>query len=227
MDLQTTLATLQAAGKEQTRKTYRRHGVTGDQYGVLTGDMQKIQKKIKINHALARELWVTGNYDARILATKIADPKQADDALVDAWGADLDNYAITDAFYTFVAATPLAQAKMRQWMPSENEWLGDSGWSILAILALGDPKLTDEELIGYLEVIKREIHTRKNRVRYAMNNAVIAIGGRNDTLKLHAITAAGVIGRVEVDHGDTHCKTPEAVAYIEKMWAHKAQRKQG
>jgi hypothetical protein len=27
-----------------------------------------------------------------------------------------------------------------------------------------------------------------------------------------------------VDHGDTACKTPDAVSYIEKMWARKKER---
>ena len=28
-----------------------------------------------------------------------------------------------------------------------------------------------------------------------------------------------------VDHGDTECKTPDAAAYIEKMWAHSKAKK--
>jgi hypothetical protein len=54
-----------------------------------------------------------------------------------------------------------------------------------------------------------------------MNNAVIAIGGRNPALAAAATAAAGRIGRVEVDHGETGCKTPEAAAYIERIWARK------
>jgi hypothetical protein len=34
---------------------------------------------------------------------------------------------------------------------------------------------------------------------------------RND-----AVAAATRIGKVDVNHGDTNCKTPEAVFYIEK-----------
>ena len=54
-----------------------------------------------------------------------------------------------------------------------------------------------------------------------MNNALIAIGGRNAKLKKLALAAAKKIGKVEVDHGDTSCKTPDAAAYINKMWARK------
>ena len=56
-----------------------------------------------------------------------------------------------------------------------------------------------------------------------MNSALIQIGARNAALKRQAIAAATRIGTVEVDHGETGCKTPEAVGYIEKMWARKAQ----
>jgi hypothetical protein len=32
--------------------------------------------------------------------------------------------------------------------------------------------------------------------------------------------AAKRIGKVEIDHGDTACKTPEVVPTLEKTWAH-------
>ena len=53
-----------------------------------------------------------------------------------------------------------------------------------------------------------------------MNMAVIVIGGRNAALRKSALAAAKRIGQVQVDHGDTACKTPEAAACIEKAWAH-------
>ena len=58
-------------------------------------------------------------------------------------------------------------------------------------------------------------------VRYGMNNALIGIGGRSANLRRKAIAAAKRIGPVEIDHGDTDCKTPDAIPYIEKMWARK------
>jgi hypothetical protein len=57
-----------------------------------------------------------------------------------------------------------------------------------------------------------------------MNNALIAIGGRNEALRKQATAAAKRVGKVDVDHGDTACKTPDAVSYIEKMWARKKER---
>jgi len=62
-------------------------------------------------------------------------------------------------------------------------------------------------------------------VRYSMNNALINIGVRNPKLEKIAIAAAARIGTVEVDHGETGCKTPEAVAYIKKTVAYNKKKK--
>ena len=50
-----------------------------------------------------------------------------------------------------------------------------------------------------------------------MNGALISIGGSNPALQKKALAAAGRIGKVQVDHGDTGCKTPDAASYILKM----------
>lgn len=60
---------------------------------------------------------------------------------------------------------------------------------------------------NYLGTIEKEIHSRKNRVRHAMNGALISIGFRRPSLTKQALAAAKRIGKVEVDHGETGCKT--------------------
>ncbi|BCC12424.1 hypothetical protein BCM0074_2807 [Bacillus cereus] len=49
-----------------------------------------------------------------------------------------------------------------------------------------------------------------------MNSALIAIGIRNEDLEQIAIEVAHKIGKVQVDHGATSCKTPDAESYIKK-----------
>ena len=74
LEFETVIQELEELGTEQNRKIYRRHGVREDLFGVSFGNIRKLQKKIKTDHSLARELWATGNHDARILATMVADP---------------------------------------------------------------------------------------------------------------------------------------------------------
>jgi hypothetical protein len=52
-----------------------------------------------------------------------------------------------------------------------------------------------------------------------MLSALMWIGGRSAALKKAALAAGKRIGKVEVDHGDTSCKSPEPLPAIEKMWA--------
>jgi 3-methyladenine DNA glycosylase AlkD len=213
------LEQLRALGTEQACKTYRRHGVREEVFGVSYADLGKLAKRIKVNHALALELWASGVHDARVLATMIADPRQADDATLEAWAADLDNYVISDALTSFVVKTPLARHKMEEWTRrTGREWIAAVGWNVLGGIALRDTALPESYFQPYLASIERDIHTSLNRVRYAMNNTLIAIGGRSPVLREQATAAARRIGPVQVDHGRTGCKTPDAVSYIDKMW---------
>ena len=215
---------LEALGSAQTRKIYKRHGIGDNQYGVSYANLKTLKKKIKVDHGAAQHLWTTGNHDARVLAAMIADPKQADEALLDAWAEDLSNYVVTDAFSGFVAKTAFAREKVEQWTDSDEEWKGQAGWNLLSSLAMKDDGTPDDFFEPYLAVIARDIHTRKNRVRYAMNTALISIGTRSDALEQKAVAVAEQIGTVDVDHGETSCKTPDAASYIPKARARKKAR---
>lgn len=114
---------------------------------------------------------------------------------------------------------------MEQWIRSDDEWGGRAGWGLLSSLALQDTDLPDNYFKPFLKVIECEIHKRKNRVRDAMNSALIAIGIRNSSLRQRALEIAAKIGKVKVDHGETSCKTPDAAAYILKAVESKRARK--
>lgn len=217
MSCQEVLRELESLGSESTRKIYRKHGVNREAYGVSYAHLEKIRKRIKKDHALARELWETGNHEARILATMIADPKAMSGEELDTWAKSLSNYTEADAFAKMAAGSPLVKEKIEAWTAADGEWVESAGWGLLAHLAMKNGELPDSDCERYLDVIEKDIHNRKNRVRYEMNGALIAIGGSNEKLTERALAAAARIGRVEVDHGDTGCKTPDAAGYINKM----------
>ncbi len=66
---------LEALGKERTKKMYISNGAHKPLFGIATGAMKPIAKKIKINQCLAEELYSTGNYDAMYFVGIIANPK--------------------------------------------------------------------------------------------------------------------------------------------------------
>jgi len=224
MNLNSALRELKRHGTAQNRKVYRRHGVGENMYGVSFGDLRGLAKQIKRDHPLAMQLWATGNHDAQVLATLIADPDQFDAKTLDAWAKDLSNYTITDEFVDLVAHTVYRQKKAEKWHKAQGEWIGRAGWDLIGQLALHDAALPDSYFEPYLTEITTSIHLRKNRVREAMNNTLIAIGVRDAYLQEKALEVAKAIGPVEVDHGETNCRTPDATTYILKAIARK-QRK--
>lgn len=225
MDTRTAIANLKRCGTAQNRKVYARHGIGEKMFGVSFANLKALAKQIGKDHELARKLWADGNHDARVLATMIADPNGVSAADIKSWLKDLDNYVITDAVGGLVSKTKYAQARMEQWTKSNKEWTARAGWHILAHLAMSEEKRSDAYFTAWLRDIEKNIHKRPNLARYAMNNALIAIGLRNPALRAKAIAAAKRIGKVEVDHGNTDCKTPDAVEYIHRAMSRKPRRK--
>ena len=221
MNLNSALRELKRHGTAQNRKVYRRHGVGENMYGVSFADLRALAKHIKTDHALALQLWATGNHEAQVLATLIADPDQFDAKTLDAWAKDLSNYTITDEFVGLVTRTAYRQKKAEKWHKAQGEWIGRAGWHLIGQLALHDAALPDSYFEEYLSEIATSIHIRKNRVREAMNNTLIAIGIRDGYLQEKALEVARTIGPVEVDHGETNCRTPDAATYILKTIARK------
>lgn len=224
MNLNSALRELKRRGTAQNRKVYRRHGVGENMYGVSLSDLRLLAKQIKVDQDLAVELWATGNHDAQVLATLIADPAQFDAKTLDAWAKDLSNYVITDQFAGLVARTPHWQKKAEKWHAARGEWIGRVGWNLIGQLALHEPSLPDSYFEPYLIEIETGIHQQKNRVREAMNNALIAIGVRNAALQEKALGMAPIIGPVEIDHGETNCQTPNAAEYILRTVAHRQNK---
>ncbi len=216
---------LEAMGTAQNRKVYPRHGVKGPMFGVSYADLGKLQKAIKTDHDLAPALWKSGNHDARVLAVKIADPSKATEKLLDSWIKDCDNYIVTDAVAAFAGQTAHAAKKSGEWIQSKDEWIGAAGWILSGGAAMYAPNLDDALFERLVDTIESGIHTAKNRVKHSMIMALICIGARNAALEKKVTAAVKRIGPADVDHGETGCKTPEPLAYIQRMKAHRAKMK--
>jgi 3-methyladenine DNA glycosylase AlkD len=217
MKLTDVMARLEQLGSEQTRKTYRRHGVTGPAFGVRYADLYALQKQLGVDQALASGLWDSGNHDARILATLIADPGVITSKQLDAWQAACESHGLNDAVAGVAARTPGAQTLAARWRKVKAEYRAAAGWHVVGALSAPGSDTSDEWLQPCLAEIRAGIGSVPNRTRSAMNSALIAIGGYREALRAEALAVAKAIGKVEVDHGDTSCKTPDAVEYIEKM----------
>lgn len=214
------MTALEAKGSEQTRKTFARHGISDDVFGVKVADLKVIAKQIKGNQDLACELYDTGNYDAMYLAGLVADGSQMTKKQLEGWARNGKFGTIWEYTIPWVASeSPHARSLALKWMKAKNEGVATCGWNTYAgILAITpDEQLDLKEIEDLMNQVKDNIHTAPNRVRYAMNGFVISVGTYVEPLLKKAKAAAKKIGTVTVDMGDTSCKVPDASSYIAKV----------
>ncbi len=224
MGLDSVMAKLESLGTAQNVKTYKRHGSGDAVFGVSFAHLNKLRKQIGDNHGLALQLWDTGNTDARSLATMVADPDELTPSQATQWMKDVTYPPHENEVAGVVAQTAFGLSKMRQWRKQKSEYARTTGYAILASLLKDDPDSLEEiECERILKEIEAEIHRSPNRAKYAMVMAVIAIGVHKSELRDEAIEAGERIGAVEVDHGDTACKTPEIVSSIKRQRKNKSK----
>lgn len=226
MTLDQVMRALERAGTAQNRKIYARHGAKGAMFGVSFANQNKMAARLKNQPELAAPLWATGNEDARVLATMIAGPG-VDRAMLNAWVRQVDNYGLAMMLGRLAARTPHVRRCAEAWRKDRREFVAQAGWTAISHLAMDDAALDDAYFAGLVDTIERTVHRAPNRARYAMNTALIAIGIRNAALRRLVLVAARRIGPIEVDHGETGCKTPDVASYIAKTLAHRRKGNAG
>eukprot|EP01026_Neomeris_dumetosa_P007200 TRINITY_DN122338_c0_g1_i1.p1 TRINITY_DN122338_c0_g1~~TRINITY_DN122338_c0_g1_i1.p1 ORF type:complete len:172 (+),score=23.90 TRINITY_DN122338_c0_g1_i1:160-675(+) len=154
------------------------------------------------------------------LAGLMADEKQITKAQLEDWVEKAYWYYLSEYTVPWVAAeTPFGFGLGQQWIESERETIAAAGWATLAnYAAVNEDK--DLDIEAYSELLDRvgeEVHQAQNRVRYAMNGFVIAIGSYISELTDKSKAIAKKIGKVNVEMGGTACKVPLASDYIQKV----------
>lgn len=192
---------LETLGKERIKKTYINNGAHEPLFGVATGAMKPIAKKIKINQPLAEELYATGNYDAMYFAGIIADPKAMSASNFDRWIDRAYFYMLSD----YVVAVTLSESDIAQnvadkWIASGDELRMSAGWSCYCWL-LGnrkDNEFTESKISHMLDLVKNTIHDSPERTKSSMNHFLYTVGISYVPLHEKAVETAKEVGTVEV-----------------------------
>ncbi|MEV5037844.1 DNA alkylation repair protein [Peribacillus frigoritolerans] len=201
MNVEMVMQELEALGKERTKKMYISNGAHEPLFGVATGAMKPIVRKIKINQDLAEELYSTGNYDAMYFAGIIADPKAMTESDYDRWMDAAYFYMLSD----YVVAVTLSESDIAQevsdkWIASGEELRMSAGWSCYCWL-LGnrkDVEFSESKISDMLDLVKNTIHESPERTKSAMNNFLSTVGISYLPLHEKAVETAKAIGIVEV-----------------------------
>ncbi len=205
---------LRQLGTEQNRKIYRRHGCDIDQFGVSVGNLKQVVKPIRNDAELGRRLLFSDNADAMYLAQWMVSPDQLttsewEDRILASNYYMLIEYAIPNII---VRDEERTNQLLERWLDHDEVRLRQAGYSLYAlhVCSRSDDHLDHDDLTRRLRHIEAVIHSEANRVRYAMNGFVIAVGACVAAFHVMAKQVAEAIGEVEVSMGETACKVPYA-----------------
>ncbi|SDM61456.1 3-methyladenine DNA glycosylase AlkD [Fictibacillus solisalsi] len=220
MDFETVMQELEVLGKERTKKMYLSNGAHEPLFGVATGAMKPLAKKIKINQRLAEELYATGNYDAMYFAGIIADPNGMSEADYNRWLDEAYFYMLSDYVVAVtLSESDIAQDVADQWIGSGDELRMSAGWSCYCWL-LGnrkDHEFSESKISNMLDILKNSIHTSPERTKSAMNNFVYTVGVSYLPLHEKAVETAKEVGIVEVKRDKKNSSFLNAYENIQKQ----------
>lgn len=176
-----------------------RFGIKGGKMlGISVTDLRKLAREIKTDQKLALELWETGIHEARILASVIADRKQFDEKLMNAWVNDFDSWDICDQVCgNIFAYLPLTYKMIPLWAKSEVEFTRRAAFSAFAYLSVHDKKASDADLLQFLPLIEKYSTDERNFVRKAVNWALRQMGKHNSHLNKKALVLARKLSKSE------------------------------
>ena len=159
--------------------------------GVSVADIRALGKRLGRDHELARALWETGVYEARMLASFVADPTRVTSAEMDRWCRDFDSWAICDTlcFHLF-DRTPHAWQKIAVWARRPEEFVKRAAFALLASVALHDKRAPDAPFRESLPLIERAATDDRNFVKKGVSWALRTIGNRSPELNAAAIQLA-------------------------------------
>lgn len=177
--------------------------------GIGLTRLRKLAKQIGRNRDLARELWASDLYEARILSLLIDDPKEITreqaERQVDELVAGMPHvFSSCDAT---LAKTSFAVELADDWVRGEDPGRRSCGYGLLYEASKwGGRKAPSEEFfLGQIDRIDRTIDGEPPAVRLAMGTALMGIGKRSRRLNEAALAVAERVGPIEFESASGTC----------------------
>ena len=212
------LAQLQALGNDKVRARNKKHGADDNQFGVQLGDLRKVAAKIKSDHALALDLWKSGNLDARLLAILVMKPAELSAAELDGLVRSARIPQLADWLNSYVVKVHPDKEKLRvQWMAAgeKDPWAARAGWNLTAERIARSPDGLD--LPALLDRIESVMPGADPAAQWTMNNCLAGIGIHHPKLRARALALGESMGIYRDYPVSKGCTSPFAPVWIAEM----------
>jgi 3-methyladenine DNA glycosylase AlkD len=182
--LSSTLAALKSKSTAKDIANLARFAINPTKfYGVSMANLKQLAKQIGRNHELAAELWDSGWYEARMLATLIDEPARVTAAQMNRWCKAFDNWGIVDtACFCLFDRTPFTFEKIHQWSKAKGEFQKRTAFALLWSTSLHDKTSGDEPFLKCLPLIEQAATDERNFVKKGVKMALGAVARRSAVL---------------------------------------------
>lgn len=157
-----------------------------DDHGINLSRMRALAKRIKTDHALATQLWATGETAPRLLAILICTPRAFSPEELDAMLRQTQVPKVNDWFVNYIVKkTPLAEQMRLRWFDDADPTVAAAAWSLTTVRVMKDAEGLD--LAHLLDLIERDLKTAPPRLQWAMNETLANIGIFHPALRGRAL----------------------------------------
>lgn len=216
MTLKQALDKLKSLGHERVRLQNKKSGADDNQYGVKNGDIRTIAKAIKIDQALAMELWETGNLDAQQLAILIIKPKNLSVSEIEKMVKSIRWTGVADWFNSYIIKEhPDKEILREKWMKSKDPYSARAGWSLTSGRVARQSEGLD--LTALLDRIEKEMPKAPSEVQWTMNSTLANIGIHHPSLRKRALAIGEKLGIYRDYPTSPGCTSPFAPIWINEM----------
>ena len=216
MTLKETLKQLEALGNEKMRAHNRKHGAGDNQFGIRLGDIRKVAAKIKADHEMALALWGTGNFEARLLAILLIEPKKLSSTEMDRMVRSGTVAQVADWLNSYVVKNhPDKEALRQKWMAADDPWAARAGWSLTSGRIARSPEGLD--LPALLDRIESEMGGAAPEAQWTMNFCLAGIGIHFPKHRKRAIAIGESLGLYRDYPVSKGCTSPFAPVWINEM----------
>jgi 3-methyladenine DNA glycosylase AlkD len=210
------LKKLESLGNEKRRLHNIKWGAHDKQFGVKMGDIRAIAKPLKVHHELAKELWATGNIEARFLATLIINPKALSMQDIDSMVRAERFPQVIDWLYSNVIKEQPDKEKLReQWLVSDDIMTARLGWSLTSERVARSPEGID--IPALLDRIEKEMPAAPPEVQWTMNSTLAQIGINHPAYRERTLDIGERLGIYRNYPTSKGCTSPFAPILIKEM----------
>nr|WP_221316339.1 DNA alkylation repair protein [Saccharopolyspora gloriosae] len=213
------MAELAALEDPKTRAVNERHG---DDHAVNLTKLRAVAKRLKVQHDLAGELWRTGDTAARLVATLISRPKSYGAAELDAMLRDARTPKVHGWLLSnVVQKNPHADELRAAWFADPDPVVASAGWALTGDRVAKAPAGLD--LHELLDLIEQRMQEAPERLQWAMNECLAAIGIHHPEHRARAIGIGERLGVLKDYPTPPNCTSPYAPIWITEMVRRRAE----